>query len=98
VWHFGDDTFGVELGHPNHLAAVEQSAVYGHKQTMHMEDGQGVNQHIIWLPAPIILQGLRVAQHVAMREHRAFASSGRTTGVQNSGQIVSLVLRHLVLI
>jgi hypothetical protein len=39
-------SFGIELGHPDHLAAVDQCTVDRHKQAMHMEDGQRVDQHI----------------------------------------------------
>ncbi len=97
-WHFGDDKFGVKLGHPNHLAAIEQGTVDGHKQTMHMEDGQGMNEHITGLPAPIVFQGLCVAQHVAVREHRAFAAACGAAGVQNGSQVIGLVLHHLVFV
>ena len=70
----------------------------GHKQTMHMEDGQGVNQHIARLPTPICFQGLGVAEHVAVREHGTFAASRGATGVQNGSQVIRLVVHHLVLI
>ena len=36
----------VEPGAPDHLAAIEQCAMDGHEQAMHMEDGQGMQQHV----------------------------------------------------
>ena len=37
---------GLELGHPQHRAGIEQRAVHRHKQAMHVEDGQRVDQHV----------------------------------------------------
>ena len=68
----------------------------GHKQAVHMKNRQGVNQHIAFFPAPIRLEGLRIAQHVAMREHGALASASSATGVQNGGQIVLVFNSNLV--
>ncbi len=56
-----------------------------HKQAVNVENGQGVDQHIIRLPTPIVFEHLRVGQQVAVRQHRAFAASCCSTGVQNSG-------------
>ena len=67
----------------------------GHKQTMHMKDGQRVNEHIAALlgaaPAPIVLQHLGVTQQVAMREHGPFATACGAAGVHNSSQVIGLV-------
>ena len=90
LWHFGNDKLGVKLGQPNHFAAIDQCTMNGHKQTMHMEDGQGVNEHIAFFPAPISLERLRIAQHVAVRQHGAFAATRGATGVQNGGQVVGI--------
>ena len=96
--HFGNHKFGIKLGKPNHFAAIDEGAVNGHKQTVHMENRQCVNEHIAFFPAPIRLEGLRIAQHVAMREHGALASASGATGVQNSGQIVLVFNSNSVLI
>ena len=84
------DDFGVEFGQPDHLAAVQQRAMQRHKQAVNVEDGQGVDEHVIRLPTPVILQNLRVGQQVVVRQHRAFAAPCRAAGVQNGGQIVGL--------
>ena len=70
----------------------------GHKQTMHMKNGQGVNQHIVLFPTPIGLEGLGIAQHVAVGQHGAFAAPSGTTGVQNCSQVVGFLNRNFVLI
>ena len=70
----------------------------GHKQTVHMEDGQGVDQHVTLFPAPIIFERDRVAQQIAVREHRPFAAAGGAAGVQNGGQVIGLARRRCVLV
>ena len=70
----------------------------GQKQTMHMKDGQRMNQHIARFPAPVVFQGLGIAEHVAVRKHGPFAATCGATGVQNSGQIIGLALHHLVFV
>ena len=80
-----DHDFWVEFRHPNHLAAVKQGTVQGHKQTVDMEDGQRVNEDVIRLPTPVIFQDLRVREQIAVCQHRAFAAACRAAGVQNGG-------------
>ena len=58
-----------------------------HKQTVHVEDGQRVDEHVAGLPAPVVFEHPRIAEQIAMAEHRAFAAAGGTAGVQNGGQI-----------
>ena len=96
--HFGNGELGIKLGHPNHFAAIEQGPMNGHKQTMHMKNGQGMNQHIARLPTPVVFEHLRVAQQIAVRQHGAFAASGGAAGVQNSGQVIGLGRMHHMLI
>ena len=78
----------IELRQPDHLAAVEQRAVDGHEQAMHVEDRQRVDQHVAFFPAPVVLEHLRVGQQVAVREHRALAAPGGAAGVEDGGQVV----------
>jgi hypothetical protein len=40
------DGLGVKFAQPDHLAAVEQRAVQRHKQAVHMEDRQRMDQHV----------------------------------------------------
>ena len=61
-----DHGAGVELREPDHLAAVEQRAVRGDEQAVHMEDRQRVDQHVAGAPAPVVLQHLRIRQQVAV--------------------------------
>ena len=60
----------------------------GHKQAMHMEDGQGMDQHVAALPAPVVFEYLRIAEQITVAEHRAFAAAGGATGVQNGGEVL----------
>ena len=70
----------------------------GHKQAVHMENRQSVNEHIALFPTRMRLGGLRITEHIAMREHGALASACGATGVQNGGQIVLVFGRNFVLI
>ena len=62
----------------------------GDKQAVHVEDRQGVDQHVTRLPVPVVFEHPRVAQHVAVCQHRALAAPGGAAGVQNGGQVVGL--------
>ncbi len=53
-----------------------------------MEDRQHVDQHVARLPAPVVLERERVAQEVAVAEHRALAAPGGAAGVEDGGQVV----------
>ena len=88
----------VELGKPDHGAAVEQRTVNGHKQAVHMEDGQGVDEHIVILPAPVNLQHGRIGQQIAVGQHRALAAPCGAAGVENGGQIIGPALHGLLFI
>ena len=70
----------------------------GYEQTMHVEDGQSVNQHIVRAPAPVGFEGFGVAEQIAMRQHSAFAASGCTAGVQNGGHVVCNVFNYCVFV
>ncbi|MNV31507.1 hypothetical protein D3C71_1228180 [compost metagenome] len=96
--HGGDDGLGVELGHPDHLAAVDERAVDGDEQAVDVEDGQCVDEHIPLLPAPVVLEHDSVAQHVAVREHGALAAAGGAAGVEDGGQVVGTAGHGLMLI
>jgi len=62
--------------------------VNGHKQAVYMKNGQGVDQHIIGPPAPVALQHLRIAEHVAVGQHGTFAAPSGATGVDDDGQVI----------
>ena len=87
--HGGDGRSGIELGQPDHLAAIQQRGVDGHEQAMHMEDGQGVDEHVPRHPAPVVLEHHRVGQQIAVRQHRPLAAPGGAAGVEDGGQVVS---------
>ena len=77
----------------------------GHKQAVHMKNRQRVDQHIasaFWppglRPTPIILERERIAEHVAVREHRAFAATSCATGVEDGGQVIGLAHHGFVLV
>ena len=77
----------------------------GHKQTVYMEDGQSMDEHIATafratrlFPTPVILERERIAEHVAVREHRAFAAPGGAAGVEDRGQVIGLTRHRLVLV
>ena len=70
----------------------------GNKQPVHVEDRQCMNQHVSRLPAPVVFQHLRVAQHVSVRQHRALAAASGAAGVQNGCQVIGLGLRYRVLV
>jgi hypothetical protein len=97
--HFLDDKFRVEFAEPDHLAAVEQRAVQRDKEAMHVEDRQSVDEDVAALrqrfariaPAPIVLQHLRVAEHIAVCQHRTFAAPGGAAGIENGRQVVWLI-------
>ena len=67
-----------------------------HKQAVHMKNRQGVNQHIATLPAPVIFQHLRVAEKIGMTEHRAFAATRCTAGVNDGCQVVRFCIYRRV--
>ena len=94
LWQLLQHHLGVELGKPDHLAAIDQRAVDGHKQAVHMEDGQRMQQHVaalLWrAPAPVALQHLGVGQQVAVRQHGPLAAPGRAAGVDDGGQVIGL--------
>ena len=69
-----------------------------YKQTMHVEDGQSVDQHIACAPAPVGFEGLGIAEQIAMRQHGTFAAPRCTTGVQNSSHVVCSVLHYCVFV
>ena len=100
--HFFKHRARIKLREPDHLAAVEQSAVQGHEQAVHMKNRQGVDQHITallrWPPAPIILQNARIGEQVAVCQHGALAAPGGATGVQDGSQVVPLSHDWLVLV
>jgi hypothetical protein len=48
-------------------AAVEQRAVAGHEQAVHVEDRQRVDEHVARSPVPVALQHAGIAQQVAVR-------------------------------
>ena len=75
---------------PQHLAAIEQSTVYRHKQTVHMKNRQRMNQHITVLPAPVVFQHQRIAEQIAVAEHRPFAAPGGPAGVNDGRQVIRL--------
>ena len=67
----------------------------GHKQAVHMEDGQGVDEHIPLAcrptgcrPAPVILERECIAQQIAMCEHGPLAAAGGAAGVKDGGQVI----------
>ena len=96
--HVGNHPLGVKLGMPQHGAAIQQRPMQGHKQAMHMEDGQGVDQHIPRHPTPIVLQHAGIAEQVVVRQHRALAAPGGAAGVEDGGQIVGPTLGRRVLV
>ena len=59
----------------------------GDKQTMHMKNRQGVNQHItplVWRsPSPVVFKNQGVAQEIAVGQHGSFGTTGGAAGVQN---------------
>ncbi|KAG0746335.1 hypothetical protein G6F57_020702 [Rhizopus arrhizus] len=57
---------------------------------MHVEDGQHVQQHVVFAPAPVFVQHLRVGRQVAVRQHRALAAAGGAGRVQDGGQVIRL--------
>ena len=57
---------------------------------MHMKNRQGMNQHIVIAPVPIVFQYQCIAQQIAMTQHRPFAAAGGAAGVNDGGQIVWL--------
>ena len=73
---------------PQHAATTDQRRVDGHKQPMHMEDGQGVQQHITGGKAPVEVQTLGAVVQIGVAEHGAFAAPRGAAGVQNRRQIV----------
>ena len=94
----GHHRLRLELGKPDHGTAIEQRPVNGHKQAVHMEDGQRMNQHIIGLPVPVHLEHRRIAEQIAVAEHGTLAAPGGATGVENGSQIIRLAGHHLMLI
>ena len=92
----GDDRLRIELGEPDHPAAVEQRAVRGDEQAVHVEDRQCMDQHVAFAPAPVGLQRDGVRQQVGMAEHRALAAAGGARGVEDGGQVVAVALGRLV--
>ncbi len=92
----GNDRLRVELREPDHRAAVEQRAVRGDEQAVHMEDRQRVDQHVARLPAPVVLQRERVGKQVAVAQHRALAAPRGARGVEDRGQVVGRAPRWLV--
>ncbi|MNI31128.1 hypothetical protein D3C73_850010 [compost metagenome] len=67
----------------------------GHEQAVHVEDGQHVQQHVVFAPAPIFVQHLRVGGQIAVRQHRALAAAGGAGRVQDGGQVFRLALHGL---
>ena len=66
------------LGQPDHLAARQQRTMQGNEQAMHMEDGQGMQQHIAATPTPVHIKSQCVAREIAVREHGALAATSRS--------------------
>ncbi len=50
------------------------------------------------LPAPVVLQHQRIAQQVAVRQHRALAAPGGAAGVEDRRQVVGAFARRRVLL
>ena len=94
----GQHPHRLKLGMPQHSGATSQGRMDGHKQTMHMEDGQGVQQHIVRSKAPVGVQTLGAAVQIGVTQHGALAASRGTTGVQNSRQIFRLTHNRRVLV
>ena len=88
----------VVFGKPDHGTAIEQCTMNRHKQTVHMEDRQSVNQHIAFLPAPVHLEHGRIGQQIAMAEHGPLAAPGGAAGVENGRQIVCTALHRLMIV
>ena len=87
-----------ELREPQHRAAVEQRAVRGDEEPVHVEDRQRMDEHVAALPVPVVLQRQRVRQQVAVRQHRALAAAGGSAGVHDGGQVVAAAHGRHVLV
>src|SRR5258706_12458680 len=77
----------IELAHQQCCRASMQCAMQSNKQSMHMEDWQYVQKHIVRLPPPSFMKSLKIGNQVNMRDLRAFRSSRCTAGIDDDSSI-----------
>ena len=70
------------------VAALASRDIGGHEQTMGVENGKRMQQHIIGCEAPFFLQRHRVGLEIAMAEHGALGSAGGARGIENGSEII----------
>ena len=77
----------IELRQQQHRRPALQHAVAGDEETVGVEDGQRVEEHVIRPKPPGALQDLGVGSEVAMTQHRPLRSPGGAGGVQQRRRI-----------
>ena len=68
----------VETGTEQDLGAVEHGAVKGHEESVDVEDGQDVQQHVARFEAPELVQRSTVHEERTVGEHRPLRTPGGT--------------------
>ncbi len=67
---------GVELRQKQHRAAGREHGVDRDEQAMHMEDRQGVQQHVVCRESPRLCERERIRREIRARQHRALRAAG----------------------
>ncbi len=84
----------VEPRQPDHRPAVQQDAVQGDEQPVHVEDGQGMQQHVPRPEPPGLVQRQGVGRQIAVAEHGALGPAGGAAGVDDGRQVAGGGLVH----
>ena len=84
-----DHFINVESWQKAHRDAAQHGAVHGDKQSVHVIDRQGMQQHIIFDEAPKVDQRKCIAGQVIVAQHRAFGAPGGSGGVNDRRNIVT---------
>ena len=85
----------IETGQENRRGTAQQGAVQGDEQAMHMEQRQGVQQHVVVPPAPTPAQGFGIGANVVVGQHRALGAARGAGGVNQGGQVIAIALGHV---
>ena len=83
----GEHRRGLESLQEDHLAGAEHGGVKRHHESVHMEDGQSVQQHVGRPERPGLVEGQRVAGQVAVGEHGPLGPAGRARRVDEGGKV-----------
>ena len=90
------DRVHVETGQEDRRSAAQQGAVQGDEQAMHMEQRQGVQQHVVVPPAPAPAQGYGIGADVVMGQHRALGAARGAGGVHQGGQVIAIAFGYVM--